>query len=100
MKAKVSICISHGDTLTASLEIAQSRTQIMIDRGMDNESRMLQGLIEIAVRWIAEIKSGEKSALVSDENAKYFAEVVADLDQIDEPMIVDPDINNADISKR
>ena len=29
-----------------------------------------------------------------------FAEVVVDLDLIDEPMIADPDVNNADVSKR
>ncbi|MEF9606254.1 aconitase family protein, partial [Paracoccus sp. PXZ] len=39
-------------------------------------------------------------ALAPDENAKYFAEVVVDLDLIDEPMIADPDVNNADVSKR
>jgi aconitate hydratase 2/2-methylisocitrate dehydratase len=31
---------------------------------------------------------------------KYFAEVVVDLDVINEPMIADPDVENADISKR
>ena len=100
MKAKASICISQDDTLIESLEISQSRIQIMIDKGMDNDSRTLQGLIDIAAKRIAEIKTGEKSALTPDENAKYFAEVVVDLDQIDEPMIADPDVNNADVSKR
>ena len=33
-------------------------------------------------------------------DAKYFAEVVVDLDQIVEPMIADPDVNNDDVSKR
>jgi len=100
MKAKASICISQDDTLIESLEISQSRIQIMIDKGMENESRTLQGLIDIAAKRIAEIKTGEKGALSPDENAKYFAEVVVDLDQIDEPMIADPDVNNADVSKR
>ena len=100
MKAKASICISQDDTLIESLEISQSRIQIMIDKGMDNDSRTLQGLIDIAAKRISEIKTGEKSALTPDENAKYFAEVVVDLDQIDEPMIADPDVNNADVSKR
>ena len=35
-----------------------------------------------------------------DDNAKYFAEFVVDLDVIDEPMIADPDVNNDDVSKR
>lgn len=33
-------------------------------------------------------------------NAKYFAELVVDLDAINEPMIADPDVNNEDVSKR
>jgi aconitate hydratase 2/2-methylisocitrate dehydratase len=37
MKAKASICISEDDTLIESLEIAKSRIQIMIDKGMDNK---------------------------------------------------------------
>ncbi|MEP1696561.1 MAG: aconitase family protein, partial [Paracoccaceae bacterium] len=32
--------------------------------------------------------------------AKYFAEVVVDLDVINEPMIADPDVSNIDVSKR
>ncbi|WP_421780332.1 bifunctional aconitate hydratase 2/2-methylisocitrate dehydratase [Kiloniella litopenaei] len=100
MKAKASICISQDETLIESLEIAKSRIQIMIDKGMENENRMLHGLIAIAEKRIAEIKSGEKPALTPDANAKYFAEVVVDLDEIDEPMIADPDVNNADVSKR
>jgi aconitate hydratase 2/2-methylisocitrate dehydratase len=39
MKAKASICISQPDTLVESLEIAKSRIQIMIDKGMDNKKR-------------------------------------------------------------
>lgn len=100
MKAKASICISEDATLIESLEIAKSRIQIMIDKGMDNDNHMLQGLIDIADKRIGEIRSGEKPALAPDDNAKYFAEVVVDLDQIDEPMIADPDVNNADVSKR
>ena len=100
MKAKASICISEDDTLIGSLEIAKSRIQIMIDKGMDNANKTLQGLIDIADRRIAEIKSGERPALTPDDNAEYFAEFVVDLDQIVEPMIADPDVNNADVSKR
>lgn len=100
MKAKASICISQDDTLIQSLEIAKSRIQIMIDKGMDNHNQVLQGLINKANKRIAEIKSGEKPALTPDENAKYYAEVVIDLDLIDEPMIADPDVNNEDVSKR
>ena len=100
MKAKASICISQGATLIESLEISKNRIQIMIDKGMENESQTLRGLIDIAETRIAEIKSSEKLALAPDKNAKYFAEVVIDLDQIDEPMIADPDVNNVDVSKR
>ncbi|WP_343606536.1 bifunctional aconitate hydratase 2/2-methylisocitrate dehydratase [Fluviicola sp.] len=100
MKAKASICISEDDTLIESLEIAKSRIQIMIDKGMDNERQVLQGLINRADKRIAEIKSGEKPALTPDANAKYYAEVVVDLNQIAEPMIADPDVNNKDVSKR
>ncbi len=100
MKAKASICISEDATLIESLEIAKSRIQIMIDKGMDNAKEVLKGLIAIADKRIAEIKSGIKPALIPDANAKYFAEVVVDLDQIVEPMIADPDVNNADVSKR
>ena len=100
MKAKASICISEDDTLIESLEIAKSRIQIMIDKGMENRNHMLQGLIDIADKRIAQIRSGEKPALAPDDTAKYAAEVVIDLDAIDEPMIADPDVNNADISKR
>lgn len=100
MKAKASICISQDETLIESLEIAKSRIQIMIDKGMDNAAGTLKGLIAKADARIAEIRSGEKPALRPDDNAKYFAEVVVDLDLIDEPMIADPDVNNADVSKR
>ncbi|SHM86158.1 bifunctional aconitate hydratase 2/2-methylisocitrate dehydratase [Flavobacterium chilense] len=100
MKAKASICISEDDTLIESLEIAKGRIQIMIDKGMDNEKHVLQGLINKADKRITEIKSAEKPALTPDANAKYYAEVVVDLDLIAEPMIADPDVNNADVSKR
>ncbi len=100
MKAKASICISQDDTLIQSLEIAKSRIQIMIDKGMDNHNKVLQGLINKANKRISEIQSGEKPALTPDANAKYYAEVVVDLDLIDEPMIADPDVNNEDVSKR
>nr|WP_294783933.1 bifunctional aconitate hydratase 2/2-methylisocitrate dehydratase [uncultured Flavobacterium sp.] len=100
MKAKASICISEDETLIESLEIAKGRIQIMIDKGMDNEKHVLQGLINKADKRITEIKSAEKPALTPDSNAKYYAEVVVDLDQIAEPMIADPDVNNADVSKR
>jgi aconitate hydratase 2/2-methylisocitrate dehydratase len=100
MKAKASICISNNETLIGSLEIAKARIQVMIDKGMDNDAQMLKGLIAIADKRIGEIKSGAKPALTPDENADYFAEVVVDLDAIIEPMIADPDVENADISKR
>lgn len=100
MKAKASINISEDETLIESLEIAKGRIQIMIDKGMDNHNQVLQGLIDKANKRIAEIRSGEKPALTPDANAKYYAEVVVDLDIIVEPMIADPDVNNDDVSKR
>jgi aconitate hydratase 2/2-methylisocitrate dehydratase len=100
MKAKASICISQDETLIESLEIAKSRIQIMIDKGMDNGARVLQGLVDRANSRIAEIRSGEKPALTPDVNAEYFAEFVVDLDQIAEPMIADPDVYNEEASKR
>ena len=100
MKAKASICISQDKTLIESLNIAKGRIQIMIDKGMDNESQVLQGLIDRANKRIDQIISGEKPPLTPDENAKYHAEFVVDLDIIDEPMIADPDVNNKDVSKR
>lgn len=100
MKAKASICISEDETLIESLEIAKGRIQIMIDKGMDNAKQVLQGLIDKANKRIAEIRSGEEPALRPDANAKYYAEVVVDLDVIAEPMIADPDVNNVDVSKR
>ena len=33
------------------------------------------------------------------QNAKYFAEMIVDLNLIDEPMIADPDVHNEDVSK-
>ena len=100
MKAKASICISEPDTLVESLEIAKARIQIMIDKGMDNEGNVLQGLVDLAEARIAGIKSGEEPPLLPDEDAKYYAEFEVDLDAINEPMIADPDVNNEDVSKR
>ncbi|MET3731424.1 bifunctional aconitate hydratase 2/2-methylisocitrate dehydratase [Moheibacter stercoris] len=100
MKAKASICISQDETLIQSLEIAKSRIQVMIDKGMDNHNQVLQGLIDKANQRIEEIKSGVKPALQPDANAKYYKEVVIDLDIIEEPMIADPDVHNEDVSKR
>ncbi|MDA9226315.1 bifunctional aconitate hydratase 2/2-methylisocitrate dehydratase [bacterium] len=100
MKAKASVCISNDETLIGSLELSKSRIQIMIDKGMEHDNGTLASLIAKADKRITEIKSGEKPALTPDDNAKYFAEVVVDLDTIIEPMIADPDVKNADISKR
>ena len=100
MKAKASICISEDETLIESLEIARDRIQIMIDKGMDNEKQVLQGLVDKANTRIQEVKTGIKPALKPDADANYYAEVVIDLDEIAEPMIADPDVNNEDVSKR
>ncbi len=100
MKAKASICISEDDTLIKSLEIAKNRINVMIDKGMDNDKAVLQGLVDRANKRIDEIRTGKKPALTPDENAKYFAEFEVDLDIIGQPMIADPDVNNDDISKR
>jgi aconitate hydratase 2/2-methylisocitrate dehydratase len=56
--------------------------------------------VDKANQRIDEIKSGTKPPLKPDQNAKYSAEFVVDLDQITEPMIADPDVHNEDISKR
>lgn len=100
MKAKASICISQDETLIGSLELAKSRIQIMIDKGMENPAKTLHGLISLADKRIDEVKSGAAPALTPDANAKYYAEVVVDLDEIIEPMVADPDVNNDDVSKR
>jgi len=100
MKAKASICISQDETLIGSLELAKSRIQIMINKGMENKAKTLHGLIALADKRIEEIKSGSNPALAPDDNAKYYAEVIVDLDAIDEPMVADPDVNNEDVSKR
>ena len=100
MKAKASICISNNETLIKSLNLAKDRIQIMIEKGMEHPSGMLSKLINIAEKRIAEIRSGEKPALMPDKNAFYVEEVIIDLDEIQEPMIADPDVNNVDISKR
>ena len=100
MKAKASVCISNDNVLIESLEISKSRIEKMIEKGMDNKNHTLKGLVEKASARIAEIKSGTRPALKPDKNAKYFAEVVVNLDEINEPMIADPDVRNIDISKR
>ena len=100
MKAKASICISQSNTLVKSLTIAKDRIKTMISKGMDNEGEVLQGLVDKASKRIEEIESGVKGPLTPDENAKYYAEFVVDLDEIIEPMIADPDVHNEDVSKR
>jgi aconitate hydratase 2/2-methylisocitrate dehydratase len=100
MKAKASICISEDETLIESLEIAKSRIQIMINKGMDNVNQVLKGLIDKADKRIFEIRSGKKPPLSPDSDAKYFAEFEVDLGIIAQPMIADPDVNNDDVSKR
>ncbi len=100
MKAKAAICISDDETLIESLKIAISRIETMIKKGMDNSSGMLNNLVNIANKRIEQIKTNEKPTLKPDANAKYYAEVVVDLDKIVEPMIADPDVENIDISKR
>ena len=100
MKAKAAICISNDETLIESLQIAISRIETMIEKGMDNSSGMLNNLVNIAKKRINQIKTNEKPTLKPDANAKYYAEVVVDLDKIVEPMIADPDVENIDISKR
>ena len=100
MKAKASICISNDNTLIESLKIAKNRIKVMIDKGMDNDNKMLENLIKIADKRINEIQNGTKPALAPDDNAKYSNEVIINLDEINEPMIADPDVNNIDVSKR
>ena len=100
MKAKASICISNDNTLIESLKIAKNRIKVMIDKGMDNDNKMLENLINIADKRINEIQNGTKPALAPDDNAKYSNEVIINLDEINEPMIADPDVNNIDVSKR
>ncbi len=100
MKAKAAICISEDKTLVESLEIAKSRIQIMIKKGMDNKNKVLSGLVAMAEHRIDELKSGTRPALSPDNDARYFAELVVDLDKIDEPMIADPDVDNVDVSRR
>ena len=100
MKAKASICISESETLIQSLEIAIDRINIMIEKGMDNDKKVLKGLVNKARKRISDIKSGIKPPLVPDSNAKYFAEFEVDLDIISQPMIADPDVHNKDVSKR
>ena len=100
MKAKAAVCISNDDTLIASLQVSKKRIEKMIERGMDNKNKTLKGLADKAFSRIKEIESGDRPALKPDKDAKYFAEVVVDLNEINEPMIADPDVRNVDISKR
>ena len=100
MKAKAAVCISNDDTLIASLQISKKRIEKMIERGMDNKNQTLKRLVDKAFSRIKEIESGDRPALKPDQDAKYFAEVVVDLNEINEPMIADPDVGNIDISKR
>tara|TARA_B100000886_G_scaffold310707_1_gene245610 strand:+ start:3042 stop:5840 length:2799 start_codon:yes stop_codon:yes gene_type:complete len=100
MKAKASICISEKDTLINSLKIAKGRIENMIAKKMDNEKQVLADLIDKVNFRIEELNSDKKSPLKPDSNAKYYAEFEVNLDNIDEPMIADPDVNNEDISKR
>ena len=100
MKAKASICISNNETFIESLQIAKSRIKIMIEKGMDNDIQVLQGLIDKADQRISDIESGKIPPLAPDSDAKYFAEFEVDLDKISQPMIADPDVENEDISKR
>ena len=100
MKAKASICISNSDTLIDSLEIAKKRIKVMIDKGMDNASCVLQNLLNKADKRISQLKFGKNKPLFPDSNAKYYAEFEVDLGSISQPMIADPDVNNNDISKR
>ena len=100
MKAKASICISNDNTLIESLKIAKNRIKVMIDKGMDNDNKMLENLVKIADKRINEIQNGTKPALTPDDNAKYSNEVIINLDEINEPMVADPDVNNIDVSKR
>ena len=58
---------------------------------MENEAGTLKGLIALADKRIEEIKSGSNPALAPDDAAKYYAEVVVDLDSgfgVIEPVIV------------
>ena len=100
MKAKASICISQSETLIESLEIAKERINIMIKKGMDNKTKVLEGLVSKAENRIKEIESNINPPLYPDSNAKYFAEFEVDLDIIAQPMIADPDVQNEDVSKR
>ena len=100
MKAKAAICISNDETLIESLHLAKRRIENMIDAGMDNENSMLRSLVVKAAARIEEIRKGIRPALQPDADAVYAAEVIVDLDKIDEPMIADPDVTNEDISKR
>ena len=100
MKAKASICISQSETLIESLEIAKERIKIMIEKGMDNKTKVLENLVSKAENRIKDIENNINPPLYPDSDAQYFAEFEVDLDKISEPMIADPDVENDDISKR
>ena len=85
--------------LAKSLEISISRIKKMINNGMDNDAKMLHKLIKIAKEKLVKLIL-VKNMLSPDKNAQYFETLTIDLDQIDEPMIADPDVNNIGISKR
>lgn len=99
MKVKVFVCIFDDVILIGFLELVKGWIQIMIDKGMDNDVQVLQGLIDKVNKCIVEIMLGEKLVLMLDVDVKYFVEVVVDFDQIDELMIVDLDVDNVDIFK-
>ena len=75
MKAKASICISEDKTLIESLEVAKSRINIMISKGMDNANQVLQGLIDRADNRILEITTGENPPLTPRFQCKIFCRV-------------------------
>ena len=100
MKAKASVCISDSKTLIDSLKIAKKRINVMIDKGMDNKSNVLKNLVLKAENRISAIENGKMRPLYPDKDAKYYAEFEVNLNIISQPMIADPDVNNADVSKR
>jgi aconitate hydratase 2/2-methylisocitrate dehydratase len=59
----------------------------MIDKGMDNEASLKGLMLSLIINCSKSIRW--KPALTPDANAKYFAEVVIDLDIVAEPMIAD-----------
>ena len=100
MKAKASVCISDDKSLIDSLEISKKRIKGMIDKGMDNTSKVLQNLIDKVEKKISHLHSGKVKPLFPDPDANYYAEFEVDLSIISQPMIADPDVHNPDSSKR